>query len=122
WGAPGRRPPATRKEVTMSGSCERCGAPATRVETATHLFCTSCQQLASTGARPSSELLFTVEAEPERTTREDLASLTRPAVERASISPLLAYGPAMLAPPRPRAHRAPSLLAGGAAVDRKSVV
>jgi hypothetical protein len=86
--------------------CERCGAPARQIDTASHLFCDACAALASTGARVSSELLFQLPPPPERKSVEDLATLARavPSAhrDRASIEPLLAIAPPVptLAPPK----------------------
>lgn len=97
--------------------CERCGDSMVRAETATRTFCASCASIASTGARSSSELLFTLArpARGERTTAEDLASLSRPTAERISITPLLAFATvAPLAPPRPPRRTLAPLLAATA--------
>ena len=105
--------------------CERCGDSMVRAETATRAFCASCASIASTGARSSSELLFTLSsaARGERTTAEDLASLSRPTAARISVTPLLAFAPvAPLAPPRPTRRMLAPLLAATAVLLAGSTV
>lgn len=48
----------------MSSLCERCGLPAPAIDTASHAFCDDCAARASTGARTSSELLFSLRPPP----------------------------------------------------------
>lgn len=105
--------------------CERCGDSTVRATTATRAFCAPCASIASTGARSSSELLFTLvsPARRERTTAEDLASLAQPSAERASITPLLAFkSVASLTPPRPRRRIAAPLFAALAVLLASSTV
>lgn len=99
--------------MSHPSQCERCGEPAAPSETATRVFCGPCASLASTGARASSELLFTVPAPVERAA--ELASLARPRDERPSFGSLLAFtGTPVIAPPRSRARLASSLFAASA--------
>ncbi len=103
----------------MSTRCERCGEPASPLEGASHVFCERCASIASTGARDSSELLFT--APPmNRESREDLSALASPSAptdEPLDLSPLLSVAkPAMAPPPRRRGHFAGALAVGIAAM------
>ncbi len=110
----------------MSVQCQRCGDPAIPMEGATHVFCERCADIASTGARDSSELLFTLAPRPRdegslspmgRDSAADLASLARPAirVERSDdeLGALLAIAPPELPikPPRARSWTAVTVVA-----------
>jgi hypothetical protein len=79
----------------MSSQCERCGSPAPAIETATHAFCESCAAGASTGARNSSELLFSLRppALPHASDDSSLASLARDLPDDARVSVLPLIGP-----------------------------
>jgi hypothetical protein len=106
----------------MSVQCERCGDPAIDAEDASHVFCERCARIASTGARDSSELLFSLAPPPrhDRESADDLASLVRETagIEDDDLGALLSLAPPVLpsAPPAPRRSSASAVAIAAAMV------